>query len=177
MILKRRILFVWTDQNISEVTYAKFFLRSKPFFSISHVYKCQKYFEPGVMKAWKHLLIEAVSTLQILICSWARSCCSWEQPSPICQHCPVLTCPSESSENQCDVKRPSRCHCVNIMLVRGRQVVNLEVQRSSELCTDYIFYRSFNIIETSCILGWINYSSGKVKSFTFFLNTLNLIVT
>lgn len=28
-------------------------------FSISHVYKCQKYFEPGVMKAWKHLLIES----------------------------------------------------------------------------------------------------------------------
>lgn len=30
----------------------------KTIFSISHVYKCQKYFEPGVMKAWKHLLIE-----------------------------------------------------------------------------------------------------------------------
>ncbi|EOB00175.1 hypothetical protein Anapl_03462 [Anas platyrhynchos] len=43
--------------------------------------------------------------------------------TPICPHCLARICPSESPENQCDVKRPSRCHCANTKMLQGRRMM------------------------------------------------------
>lgn len=42
VIPKCLMLFVWTDQSISEVIDTKFLLCPKPFFSTNHVYTCKK---------------------------------------------------------------------------------------------------------------------------------------
>lgn len=167
VVLKCWTLFVWTDQNSSEVTYTKFFL-------------CFMFLHKPCLQMPKIFWTRSYESLKALTYRELFQHCKYlyvVEPGPVAHenslHQSVntdLTCPRESSENQCDVERPSKCHCTNRKLVQGwRMVKSGRYKEAYNHLQRLHFCVSFNTTETSHLLKLISNSSGKVKPFTLFL--------